>query len=82
MKHVLCLSLLFALPAYATISQRQSPVSQFNASDSYLPRLGSMTEGSRLSRFEGRWPELPSASRRPLICRHCCPVRNKCQLAK
>jgi len=34
MKHVLCAFLLFALPALATISQRQSPVSQFNSSAS------------------------------------------------
>ena len=32
MKHALCAVLLFALPAVATISQRQSPVSQWNSS--------------------------------------------------
>ena len=32
MKHVLCAFLFLALPAFATISQRQSPVSQWNSS--------------------------------------------------
>jgi hypothetical protein len=45
MKHVLCVFLLFALPAFATISQRQSPVSQWNSGSSttcsnYLPGSG------------------------------------------
>jgi hypothetical protein len=34
MKNILYAFLLFALPAFATISQRQSPVSQFNSSSS------------------------------------------------
>jgi|HubBroStandDraft_4_1064222.scaffolds.fasta_scaffold1367668_1 hypothetical protein len=43
MKHVLCAFLLFALPAFATISQRQSPVSTWNSgtSSSCFATLGS-----------------------------------------
>jgi hypothetical protein len=44
MKHVLCAFLLFALPALAAISQRQSPVSQWNGGSSttcYANLLGS-----------------------------------------
>ena len=34
MKYAVCAFLLFALPAFATISQRQSPVSTWNGSSS------------------------------------------------
>ena len=45
MKHVLWVSLMFALPAFGAISQRQSPVSQWNGSGSscFAPLLGSPT---------------------------------------
>jgi hypothetical protein len=35
MKHVLCVFLLSALPVFATISQRQSSVYQWNSGSSY-----------------------------------------------